>query len=76
MRKLPAEREGDGMEELLKESLEEYKTKLELINAELMRLYTNGEDWEKEAEKAAGYMIMIEGIEAELKKYQTPSEVG
>lgn len=57
------------MEELLKESLKEYKAKLELSKKTCVSLWKDGKSWEEEAKKAAGYKIMVESIEAELIKW-------
>jgi len=57
------------MLELLREQLAEYKMKLESSKAQCVKLAKNGEDWDNEAKKAAGYMIMIESMEAEIKKW-------
>ena len=59
------------MEELLREQLEEYKVKYSQITARCVELMQAKQPWHEKAKIAAGYKIMIEGIEAEIKKWES-----
>ena len=58
------------MIELLKEQLAEYKRDYNTLEAICQVLAEEGKDWEETAKQAAGYKLLIESTEAEIKKWR------